>query len=770
MGANMMRQWLVPEQPEPALVRTGNEPDVPGFWCGRNLLTAFIPWGGDVFEDALLLSESGARKLGFPHPLEPGDKLSNRHGTKGVVSRIVPDDEMPHMPDGAPVELVFSFMGCHTRLNLGQIREAVLGRIARAEGRPVICPPFAGPKEDEIRRQLKAAGLPQSGMETLSVGKGGQRLPRPSTVGWVYWGKTFHLASGKLTCTADAARKGQSVSELEYFNLRDAGAFEVVRELFSLRQETHAAAAALAERVAAGPVEQAGPPTPAFAELQRRLAAAGIRADFDGEKVRFSFAPPAEPLRLARPVPHPWLEGRELTELGRLDHVPEFAAVSEANERLARIEAGKAPSSLAAKAAGQLAAAVERLLAALVQPDHVRLGGRTVLSGRSVIAPGVALHHDQVGLPEEMAWTLFGPLAAREVGPEAVEARGEEASAALDEAMRGAWVLVSRAPTILPTSILALRPVRVPGRAVRLHPMACMPMNADFDGDQVGVFALATGASQREAGEVLSPGAQCDRDRAVLGWMVPKMGAMWGLAELSRSPQGLAEVRDLAGADVAAPDGFVTHVALVEAVRARARRDGSGAALEAIERLVERGFEVGKLSGASLSPFPGEGMDLPPVPRDGNDHAAWETYQADLDERLGSRTDYDAANLGPQLLAVKSGARGNLWQLRTLLAPVRIVDVRDRLFATRHALHEGLTCEEYVTRCVGARKGLANVAIETTRRAYGVRRAATTSAFTVLARAMRSARPGIVFARAAAIEETDPLLDIDSRLFVGPAP
>jgi DNA-directed RNA polymerase beta subunit len=131
MGTNMMRQWLPPSDPEPALVQSGNEPNVPDFWCGRNLLTAFICWGEDTFEEGVVLSETGARQLSYPYPVEPGDKLSNRHGIKGVVSRILPDEQMPHLADGTPVDLMFHSSGLHARMNFGQVREALLGRIAR---------------------------------------------------------------------------------------------------------------------------------------------------------------------------------------------------------------------------------------------------------------------------------------------------------------------------------------------------------------------------------------------------------------------------------------------------------------------------------------------------------------------------------------------------------------------------------------------------------------------------------------------------------------
>lgn len=200
MGVNMMRQGLVPPEPEPALVQTGNAPQEAGadFWCGRNLLTAFIAWGEGSTEDGLILSVSCANRLNYPYPAEAGDKLANRHGTKGVVSQILPDDQMPHLADGTPVEIIFSFTGLHTRMNFGQVREAVMGRIARAEGRPVVVPPFQAPAPEEIRARLVANGLPESGMERLRTGKNGPEMPQPSTVGWVYWYRLAHLARAKI--------------------------------------------------------------------------------------------------------------------------------------------------------------------------------------------------------------------------------------------------------------------------------------------------------------------------------------------------------------------------------------------------------------------------------------------------------------------------------------------------------------------------------------------------------------------------------------------
>ena len=203
MGSNMLRQWVAPPDPEPALVQTGNEPAENEAWLGRNLLTAYVSWGPDTHAYGIALSESAARRLGYPDPVEPGDKLSNRHGTKGVVARILPDDDMPHLADGTPVELVYSFLRGHTTLEFGDIREAMLSRVARAAGAPVVVPPYQAPSERELRDRLAAAGLPPSGMETLTRGKGG------TTVGSSEHGRLGLLGPAHPPSRRQALRSGR---------------------------------------------------------------------------------------------------------------------------------------------------------------------------------------------------------------------------------------------------------------------------------------------------------------------------------------------------------------------------------------------------------------------------------------------------------------------------------------------------------------------------------------------------------------------------------
>lgn len=767
MGANMLRQWLPQADPEPAWVQTGHEPGAADFWNGRNLLTAFIPWGEGTFASGIVISASCARRLSTPYPAEVGDKLSNRHGAKGVVSQVLPDEEMPHLPDGTPVELVYNDAGLHTHMNVGQLREAVLGRIARAEGQPAIVPPFHAPSAAELHRRLRQAGLPESGMETLTLGRGGPPLARPSTVGWVYWGRLAHLARGKVRLSVDG-QSGQRQGELEHDALLALGAHENLREYLNTRSIRRADADTLATRLAAGLLEQAPPPTPMFAELARRLRAAGIEAFLDGNRLAFRWNPPqGEVLKLAQPISHPWLQEHTLEQVGVLPEVDGYEALVEANERLGRMLASGTPAQLTQGAQTQLEARLQAYLEALLPPELLRFSERQLFTARAVIAPAAGLHLDQVGLAEEIAWTLFGPLAARELGDaEAVQARSPAAGRALDAVMARSWIIVNRAPSLTPTALLAFHPVRDPGHVIRLHPLACELLNADFDGDQVAVMLPLTAGAQREAGEKLSIAAHLARAPELLGALLPTEDALWGLAWLSFSLEGRREIAHLAGIDVPTPDGYLTRDTLAQALGQVLAQEGARGALEALERLTRRGFAAARDSGGSLSPFPEAGLERPPEPV-GDDPEPWERYAEELLERLAASSDFDGP-LGPQLLAVRSSGHG-LRQLGWLVGSRggTVQDARGRAVIVRHGYGEGLTAEEMYACVAGARQALAQVMVEWEHLGGEVRERNEPRGFNVLARARRSRRPGIVFARAAASGEGDPLTDVYGRLLVG---
>ena len=793
MGANMMRQWLSPSapetapvncpreisrvaaSPEPALVQTGYEPDVPDFWCGRNLLTAFISWGGDTFEDGIVISESGAARLNFPYAIEPGDKISNRHGTKGVISRILSDDEMPHLADGTPVELVFSFGALHGRMNFGQIREAVMGRIARAEGEVGIVPPFQAPSADQLRERLQKVGLPEDGMETLTFGANGKKLDRPSTVGWVYWGKTVHIALDKLKVSEsivhDEPIYHQGFGELEYYTLRNVSAFETLREHFNTRASTRADVETLPDRVTAGTVEQAGPPTPMYAKLRERLSAGGIHANLDDGKLTFRFARPiGNTLQLAQPVPHPWLHAQTIDEVGICEAVFEYRALADVNTRAERMFANDAPESLTLQTLKQLQTRLAEYFDALLGPADMRFDARTLFSGRSVIVPDAGLRADQVGIPEQMAWALFGSRVAKELSEsKEVQGKSQRATHLLDDLMARSWVIVHRAPAFSPTSFVAFHPVRQPDRAIRVHPFVCELMNADFDGDQAAIFLPITAEGQQEAGEQLSIAGHLKRDPNVCTALVPGHDAIWGLASLSLIPEGRDELAEIVGMEVAIPEGLVTRRSLADTLKTLLKREGIDRTIEVAERLMQRGFEIAKRSGASMSPFLSRGDGSPPVPTDPDDATAWNTYAGELMEWIAAYENYDDNNLGPHILAVKSRAfTSRLYRLACVIGARGVVsDIRGGDIVIRNGYCDGLTSDELYTLCVGSREGLVRFSSELQRVAWELRDSSQSKGFTVLSRAMRAKQPGIVFARAAACGEVDPLTDIDSRFFVG---
>ena len=793
MGANMMRQWLSPSapetapvscpkgmsrvaaSPEPALVQTGYEPDVPDFWCGRNLLTAFISWGGETFEDGIVISESCAARLNFPYAVEQGDKISNRHGTKGVISRILPDDEMPHLADDTPVELVFSFGALHGRMNFGQIREAVMGRIARAEGETAIVPPFQAPSADQLRERLQKVGLPEDGMETLTAGPNGKKLDRPSTVGWVYWGKTVHIALDKLKVSEpivhDEPIYHQGLGELEYYTLRNISAFETLREHFNTRASTRIDAETLPDSVTAGTVEQAGPPTPMFAKLRERLAAGGIHANSDDDKLTFQFARPVgDTLQLAQPVPHPWLHAQTIDEVGICEDISEYRALADVNTRAERMFANDAPESLTLQTLKQLQTRLAEYLDVLLSPADMRFTARTFFSGRSVIVPDAKLRADQVSIPEQMAWALFGPQVVKELGDaKAVRGRSQSATQALDELMARSWVIVHRAPAFTSTTLLAFHPVRQPDRAIHVHPFVCELMNADFDGDQAAIFLPITAEGQQEAGEQLSIAGHLKRDPNICSALAPGHDAIWGLASLSLTPEGRDELSGIIGMEIAIPEGLVTRCSLADTLKTLLKREGVERTIEAAERLMQRGFEVVRGSGASMSPFLSRDDDSPPVPTDPDDETTWNTYAEELMEWIAAHEDFADNNLGPHILAVKSRAfTSRLYRLACVVgARGAVSDIRGGDIVIRNGYCDGLTSDELYTLCVESREGLVRFSSELQRVAWELRDSSQSKGFTVLSRAMRAKHPGIVFARAAACGEVDPLTDIDSRLFVG---
>ena len=220
----------------------------------------------------------------------------------------------------------------------------------------------------------------------------------------------------------------------------------------------------------------------------------------------FNFAPPGrEILTLGKPVRHPWLWTRQLTEIGTADDIPEYHRVEETNARLVRMLESSAPASLVESTHRLLQDQVDDYFSTLLGPKDLRFNARVQFSGRALIAPGPEFRLDQIGLPAEMAWRLFSPLVAREIGDkDAVELRSPQAESSLDEIMSRSWIIIK--------SRTKPQPNRNPGFPTRPHtrkcdkvnPLVCPWLNADFDGDQVAVFLPVTPEGQGEAAEALS--------------------------------------------------------------------------------------------------------------------------------------------------------------------------------------------------------------------------------------------------------------------------
>ena len=803
MGANMMRQWFTPRdrsvpggpglslqivsdavherllsdedpRPEPALVQTGYEVDVPDFWGGFNLLTAYMLWGGDTYEDGIVISESCAQKLGFPLPVEAGDKLSTRHGAKGVVSQILPDSEMPQTSDGTPVELIFDITSLISRQNFGMVHEAVMGRIAKAEGDPIVVRPFESPSEDALRARLRRAGLAEDGLDTLTLD--GEDLPYRTTVGWVYWGRLVHIARDKIRASIDS-ESGQCLGEGAYEKLRDLEAFEIVREHLNTCSADREDADSLAERLSRGEVVQAGPPSPVFERLQAALQIAGIRADLEGEELVFAFEDFGG-VALAEAVPHPWLPEHEVRKVSNPEVLGEFTnmvrswfqLVEKANERLAQMLASNAPATLVQRAREQLVNRVEKYFEVVLREDNLKLQTRVMFSGAAVAAPGPELALDQMGLPEKIAWTIFGPQVGRALGdPAEVQQRTPDACEALDELMARSWVVVFQDRSSLSSFFVALRPVLIEERVIRVHPLvASSLLDTDFDGDQLKVFLPVTEAGQQEAKEKLSVAAHIRKhpDRVGLLFTRP-MACAAGLYFLTRkASKGCGEARkelsDLTGVSI----GTVTASRLRDVARQVLAEGGVDRFLEVVQELARRGFGACKVTGASVSPFLGERVALPDAP-EGDDPDVWQVYFAEVMAYFvagAESVEVPNNDLDPYYSLIDSGARGVWRQLARYLTGWGPVKGFDEGVTVRHGLREGLTADEMIGTTAGMLRGIADANTEWLRYQGDGRGA---QGLTPLARARHANKPGLVFARAAHRGEHDPLKDVYSRLVVG---
>jgi DNA-directed RNA polymerase subunit beta len=225
--------------------------------------------------------------------LSVGDKMAGRHGNKGVIARILPEEDMPHLPDGTPVEIVLNPLGVPSRMNVGQILETHLGWAAQALGLYFASPVFDGAREVEIKKWLDKAGLPKSGKTTLYDGMTGEEFEQNVTVGYIYMLKLSHLVDDKIHARSigpyslitqqplggKAQFGGQRFGEMEVWALEAYGAAHILQELLTAKSDDVTGRAKIYEAIVKGDASFAPGLPESFNVLIRELQALCLDVD-----------------------------------------------------------------------------------------------------------------------------------------------------------------------------------------------------------------------------------------------------------------------------------------------------------------------------------------------------------------------------------------------------------------------------------------------------------------------------------------------------------
>ncbi len=180
-----------------------------------------------------------------------GDKIAGRHGNKGVISRVLPVEDMPFLPDGTPLDIVLNPLGVPSRMNIGQVLEVHLGRAAKAMGWKIATPVFDGASEEDIEELLAASGLSPDGKTVLYDGRSGEPFENRVTVGYMYILKLHHLVDDKIHARSTgpyslvtqqplggkAQFGGQRFGEMEVWALEAYGAANTLQEILTVKSD-----------------------------------------------------------------------------------------------------------------------------------------------------------------------------------------------------------------------------------------------------------------------------------------------------------------------------------------------------------------------------------------------------------------------------------------------------------------------------------------------------------------------------------------------------
>jgi DNA-directed RNA polymerase subunit beta len=228
--------------------------------------------------------------IAMKRKISVGDKVAGRHGNKGVVSRILPEEDMPYLPDGTPVEVVLNPLGVPSRMNVGQILETHLGWAAKALGLWVSSPVFEGAAETEIKALLKKAKLPETGQSVLYDGRTGEAFQGPVTVGYMYTMKLHHLVDDKIHArsigpyslvtqqplSGKAQFGGQRLGEMEVWALQAYGAASTLQEFLTVKSDDVPGRSRMYEAIVKGePFLEPGLPE-SFNVLVKELQSLGL--------------------------------------------------------------------------------------------------------------------------------------------------------------------------------------------------------------------------------------------------------------------------------------------------------------------------------------------------------------------------------------------------------------------------------------------------------------------------------------------------------------
>jgi DNA-directed RNA polymerase subunit beta len=231
--------------------------------------------------------------------LSVGDKMAGRHGNKGVISKIVPEEDMPFLEDGTPLEMILSPLGVPGRMNVGQLMETHLGWTARKLGFRAVCPVFDGASEEDVRRHLREAGLPENGKVTLYDGQTGEPYDQEVTVGYIYMMKLDHLVDDKVHARATgpyslimqqplggkARSGGQRFGEMEVWALEAYGAAYTLQELWTVKSDDVEGRTKMYEAMVKGEnVLEPGPPV-SVEVLQNEIRGLALDLAFGGKKI-----------------------------------------------------------------------------------------------------------------------------------------------------------------------------------------------------------------------------------------------------------------------------------------------------------------------------------------------------------------------------------------------------------------------------------------------------------------------------------------------------